>query len=225
MERFHPVVLIPAYREAATIRTVVAAAAAYAPVIVADDCSPDTTADEAMRGGAAVICNSANLGYEATLNRLFDEAVARGYSHAVTMDADGEHDPALVPSFLTALGRDGISLVLGVRPRKQRISEVVMGRYIARRFGVRDILCGMKGYDLALVERNGGFDTSASIGTELALNSIRRGAAFTQIDVSGTPRHDAPRFDRRINANLRIFKALLRAVRLDGREPLRSRLP
>jgi len=220
VERFRPVVLIPAHRESATIRAVVERAAVFAPVIVADDCSPDDTAAQAEAGGAATFRNSANLGYEGTLNRLFEEAVSRGYSHAITMDADGEHDPNLLPQFLDGLGEQGISLVLGVRPRKQRISEVVMGWYIQRRFGIRDILCGMKGYDLALVAANGGFDTSASIGTELALNSVRRGARFVQVPVHGTPRQDAPRFDRNIKANLRIFTALLNAIHHDAAAPL-----
>lgn len=219
MERFRPVVLIPAHREGATIRAVVEQATAFSPVIVADDCSPDDTVAQAEAGGAAVVRNSANLGYEGTLNRLFEEAISRGYSHAITMDADGEHDPNLLPDFLRELGQNGASLVLGMRPTKQRLSEVVMGWYIERHFGVSDILCGMKGYDLALVAVNGGFDTSGSIGTELALNSIRRGAGFVQVPVRGTARRDAPRFDRKLKANVRIFAALFNAMRHGNTAP------
>jgi hypothetical protein len=50
-----------------------------------------------------------------------------------------------------------------------------MGLYVWARFGPHDISCGMKGYRADLVRLNGGFDTSKAIGTELALNSIRRG--------------------------------------------------
>lgn len=215
MDGFRPVVLIPAHREEGTIRSVVERAVRFAPVLVVDDSSPDETARQAESGGAMVIRNSYNLGYEGTLNRLFDEALQRGFTHAITLDADGEHDPHLLPQFLQRL-QAGTAVVLGVRPHKQRLSEVVMGWYIFRRFGIRDILCGMKGYDLSLVEANGRFDTSQSIGTELALNSIRRGARFAQVAVRGTPRVDAPRFDKPLNANLRILIALWRAIRSRG---------
>ncbi|WP_293487647.1 hypothetical protein [Parvibaculum sp.] len=82
---------------------------------------------------------------------------------------------------------------------------------------MHDILCGMKGYDLQLVAENGGFDHTDSIGTELAINSLRRGTTFRQLPVRGTRRQDAPRFDRRLRANMRIFAALGQIVRADIR--------
>lgn len=210
--------VIPAYREAATIERVVRAAAGdRRVVVVVDDCSPDDTGALAARGGAVVVRNPANLGYDATLSRGFEEAARLGCSHVVTIDADGEHDPAAIAEFSGLLIEQGVPLVLGVRPRKQRLAEVLMGWYVRARYGVDDILCGMKGYDLALWRANGGFDHSDSIGTELALNSLRRGAAFRQVPVAGTRRRDAPRFDRRWRANVRILTALVRTIR--GRTP------
>lgn len=208
-------IVIPAYREEASVGRVAAAAAQYGTVLVIDDCSPDGTREAAAAAGATVISNPRNLGYDGTLSRGFEEAATRGFTHVVTMDADGEHDPATLAGFRDELFGRGIPLVLGYRPRKQRIAEVVMGWYVRARFGVRDILCGMKGYDLALWRANGGFDHSDSIGTELAVNSLRRDCAFSQLLVTGTPRPDAPRFDRLMRANLRIFSALTRVMRRD----------
>ena len=208
MDRYRTAILIPAYREAATIGPVVRAAREHADVIVVDDASLDETAAQAAEAGAIVIRNESNLGYDGTLNRAFKTALEQGYDFAITMDADGEHDPSLIAGFKSLLTEDRVPLVLGVRPRKQRFAEIVMGLYIRLRFGVRDILCGMKGYDLKLAVENHGFDHTNSIGTELAINSIRRGATFRQLGVSGTRRQDAPRFDRRLRANMRIFAAL-----------------
>lgn len=215
MDRPRTAILIPAYREAATIGPVVRAAREHADVIVVDDASPDETAARAAEAGAIVIRNECNLGYDGTLNRAFETALEQGYDFAITMDADGEHDPSLIAGFKSLLTEERVPLVLGVRPRKQRFAEMVMGAYVRIRFGVRDILCGMKGYDLKLANENGGFDHTNSIGTELAINSIRRGAAFRQLGVSGTRRQDAPRFDRRLRANLRILAALGRIIRQD----------
>lgn len=216
MGRSRLAAIVPAYRESATIGRVVSQAKLVCDVIVIDDASPDDTGGVAQRAGAIVVRNETNQGYDLTIARGFAEADRRGYTHVVTMDADGEHDPAALAEFSRLLIAEQIPLVLGVRPRKQRVSEVVMGIYVRARFGVHDILCGMKGYDLALWRANGGaFDRDAGIGTELAVNALIRGAAFGEVAVSGTPRQDQPRFDRRFRANWRIVRAL---VRLIGRE-------
>ena len=215
MDRSRTAVLIPAFREGATIAAVVAAARRQAPVIVVDDASPDDTAAQAEAAGAILVRNTANLGYEASLNRAFEKALEMNFEFAITLDADGEHDPSLVAKFRSLLESGEAALVIGIRPRRQRIAESIMGLYVRARYGVRDILCGMKGYDLRLAVENGGFDRSNSIGTELAVNAIRRGASFRQVGVNGTPRQDASRFGRRWRANRRILGALLRLVRRD----------
>lgn len=205
-------IVIPAHREGASIRRIVEGAARHGDVIVIDDCSPDDTAAKAEAAGATVIRSSSLLGYEGALRRAFREADSRGFSHVITMDADGEHDPACLQTFRQLLLEERIPLVLGVRPRKQRLSESILALYVRARFGARDILCGMKGYDLALYRANGDFSHSDSIGTELAINALRRGAAFREVDVAGTRRADAPRFDRVFRANLRILSALKRIM-------------
>lgn len=212
MDRSDLAIVIPAYSEATTIAGVVEAASQHATVLVVDDCSPDDTAALAASAGAIVIRNSQNCGYDGTLNRGFEEAAKRGFLAVVTLDADGEHSPDCIPLFQEALIDQDVPLVIGVRPGKQRLSEVVMGAIVMWRYGVKDILCGMKGYHLSLWEQNGGFDKSGSIGTELAIHSLRRGVRFRQIPVYGVRRQDAPRFGSSLRANIKIVKALLRVL-------------
>jgi glycosyltransferase involved in cell wall biosynthesis len=211
------VAIVPAYNEAATIGAVVAAARNYAEVLVVDDCSRDGTPERAEEAGATVVRNPHNLGYEGTLNHGFEVALARGFDCMVTLDADGEHDPELLAAYRDALVGQQVPLVLGRRPHKPRFAEKVMGVYIRLRYGPRDIVCGMKGYAAELVRQNGGFDTTKSVGVELAINSIRRGSKFVEIAVAGTPRQDAPRFDRRWRANVRMLKVLWRLMLQDFR--------
>lgn len=213
MDRPRLAVLIPAHREGGTIGPVVAGATAFGEVIVVDDGSPDDTGARAAAAGATVVRNDPGRGYDGALDRAFAAAIELGFTHAVTMDADGEHDPARLAEFRRLLLEERARLVLGVRRRKQRLAEIVMGLYIRARFGPRDILCGMKGYDLRLVADNGGFDHTGSIGTEVAIAALRRGVPFSEVRVTGTPRTDAPRFDRRLRANWRILRALWRAMR------------
>ena len=212
-------VVIPAYREEATIGPVVTAAMDYGDVLVIDDCSPDATGERAAAAGATVLRNDPNRGYDGTLTRGLQEAAARHFTHVVTMDADGEHDPRTLALFRAKLLDEGYPLVLGYRPHKQRFAEIMMGGYLRARFGVRDILCGMKGYRLSDCRGATGFDFHDSIGTGLATHALRRKVRFAQVPVSGTPRVDAPRFDRLLRANVRIFAAFWRFVRQDlGRD-------
>jgi glycosyltransferase involved in cell wall biosynthesis len=221
------VIIIPAYREAATIGAVVAGARGFGRVIVVDDNSPDQTGEVARANGADVVRNSVNLGYEGSIGRGFEEAAQRGARFVVTIDADGEHDPKYLAEFRRILLAGNVPLVIGIRPKRQRLSEVIMGYWIWLRFGVSDILCGMKGYNLDLWQANGGFDLTGSIGTELAINSIRRGARFEQVHIDGVARQDRPRFDSLMRANWRIMKALLRVLvnSKASRHPIARRMP
>jgi glycosyltransferase involved in cell wall biosynthesis len=209
------VAVVPAYNEARTIQAVVEAALPFAAVLVVDDCSGDGTGTLAEAAGAMVVRNPHNLGYEGTLSRGFEVALERGFEYIISLDADGEHDPRLLAQFCRAMVDEGIPLVLGARPQKPRLAELIMGLYVRARFGPHDIACGMKGYRADLVRINGGFDTSKAVGTELALNSIRRGYRFVEISVGGTRRRDAPRLDGRWRANVRILKVLWRIILRD----------
>jgi glycosyltransferase involved in cell wall biosynthesis len=217
LDEFRPVILIPAFRESRTIGRVVSEATKFAPVIVVDDCSDDGTAEVAESAGASVIRNRSNLGYIGGLNVLFSAALSRSFTHAITMDADGEHDPARLGTFIELLRGQRCRMVLGVRPKTQRLAEAVTAVYVRWRFGISDVFCGMKGYDLALVRENGGFDQTQSVGTELAIKAARRGVPFSEAPVGGTPRVDAPRFGRRWRANMQLFSVLGRIVRDDIR--------
>ena len=205
-------VVIPAYNEARTIAGVVTAATLHARVLVVDDGSKDDTARLAEEAGATVHRAATNLGYDGALAAGVTRAFAEGAEAVVTMDADGEHDPAILSRFADALGDPAIPLALGVRPRKQRFAEIVIGWLARALYGVSDIYCGMKGYRREAFEANGGFDHTGSIGTELALNTSRRGGKFTEIPVAGRPRADAPRFDRALRANIRLFRAFFAVI-------------
>lgn len=219
MGRSRLIVVIPAHNEEATIGAVVRGAAAHAEVVVVDDCSTDGTAAAARAAGAHVVSNAVNLRYDGSIAAGFAEAERLGADAVVTMDADGEHAPERVAEFRRLLLDENVPLVLGVRPRKQRLAEVVVGWYVRLRYGVKDVLCGMKGFHMALYRENDGFDHVGGVNTELALNAIRRGHAFRQIPVWGTPRADAPRFGRALRANWQILRALGRVLALDVARP------
>jgi polyprenyl-phospho-N-acetylgalactosaminyl synthase len=112
------VVVVPAYNEAAVIRNVVEGIHARFPfVVVVDDGSDDNTAAEARAGGAIVVRHCLNVGQGGALETGVRFALRRGAESFITMDADGQHDPADALALLARLHerRGQIDIVLGSR--------------------------------------------------------------------------------------------------------------
>ncbi len=108
------VVGIPAFNEEKTIAHVVLGAQKHTDaVVVCDDGSTDLTGEIARRLGAVVIRHERNLGYGAALQSLFEWAREFKADVLVTLDSDGQHNPAEIPRL--------------VKPIEDRVAEVVLG--------------------------------------------------------------------------------------------------
>lgn len=107
--------LIPAHDEGSRIGAVVRAAAIHLPVLVVDDGSADSTAAEAEAAGATVLRQRPNQGKGAALRAGFARAIADGALAVVTLDGDGQHDPAELPRFLEAERAHPVELIVGRR--------------------------------------------------------------------------------------------------------------
>jgi glycosyltransferase involved in cell wall biosynthesis len=101
-------VLIPSYNTGAIlVDTVRAARAQWAPVWVVIDGSSDGSADALHQLAAEdeqlrVIELSVNSGKGAAVLVGLELAADRGFSHVLTMDADGQHPATLIPAFMAA---------------------------------------------------------------------------------------------------------------------------
>jgi glycosyltransferase involved in cell wall biosynthesis len=109
------IALIPAYNEARYIADVVKRTLAHLPVIVIDDGSSDGTGAAAALAGAKVVAHKVNQGKGAALNTGFDYAAKRGVDAAITLDADGQHDPDEIPLFIDAFRAGKGDLIIGQR--------------------------------------------------------------------------------------------------------------
>lgn len=110
------VAVIPAYNEENQVGRVVRQVRAHhLPVLVVDDGSTDDTVAQAEAAGARIISQGENRGKGATLHAGFRWALAHGYKAILTLDADGQHDPAEIPLFLEAHAENGHDLLIGAR--------------------------------------------------------------------------------------------------------------
>ncbi len=113
------IALIPAYNEAAHVAQVVKGALRYVPAVVIDDGSSDGTGSAAAMAGAKVLMHKTNQGKGVALNTGFDYAAERGVEAAITLDADGQHDPDEIPLFIEAFRAGAGDLIIGQRSYAQ----------------------------------------------------------------------------------------------------------
>ena len=109
------VAIVPAHNEAPRVGAVARAAALQLPVLVVDDGSADETAERAAEAGATVVRQLPNQGKGVALRTGFRWAIDHGAEAAITLDGDGQHDPAEISRFLEAWAADAPDLVVGRR--------------------------------------------------------------------------------------------------------------
>ena len=194
-------VVVPAYEEAPNLRglygeikqAVDPLGLAWEAIFVDDGSQDETFAvlrelHGEEKGRVRVIRFRRNFGKAAALAAGF--AAARG-EVVITMDGDGQDDPAEIPRFLEALGQ-GWELVSGWKQRRQDPrSKVWLSRIfnwvvaVATGLRLHDINCGFKAYR-AQVTRE--LRPYGELHRYLAVMAHARGYRVTEIPVAHRPR-------------------------------------
>jgi glycosyltransferase involved in cell wall biosynthesis len=157
-------VVIPSYNTGRKLfETVTEARARWNPVWVVIDGSTDGTGAELERRaaddpGLRIVIQPHNAGKGAAILAGLRAARACGFTHALTMDADGQHSAAAISDFMTASQQEPRALILGVpvfdasAPRARVIGRRVSNWWANLEtlwLGIDDSLCGFRVYPVA----------------------------------------------------------------------------
>ena len=204
-------IVIPAFNEEKTIGAVVQSLRVHGVVIVVDDGSDDSTASVAKGAGAVVVQHRYNSGYDCALNSGFEKAIFLDSEIVITFDADGQHPVSRIDDYLMEIN-NGADVVVGIRNRSARLSEVIFSWISTKLWNIKDPQCGMKAYRSEVYKSLGHFDSYNSIGTELCIFAAKNNFKITQISLEVNERLDKPRFGHFWGANWKIFRAIAFAI-------------
>jgi dolichol-phosphate mannosyltransferase len=187
---------IPVYNEERYVEQVLEEVRRYADhVLVVNDGSTDGTAALlAKLEGVAVITHPHNRGYGAALISAFGHALEHGFDVLVTMDCDGQHEPARIPVLLEAV--HDADIVSGSRylrdfhqdstapVDRQRINQIVTSELNAR-YGLNltDAFCGFKAYRRQALARLHITETGWGMPLELWVQAAHAGLRIKEVGV------------------------------------------
>jgi glycosyltransferase involved in cell wall biosynthesis len=155
-------VLIPCFNEELTIGSLVLKTKHFVDtVLVVDDGSSDSTVEIAQEAGAVVLSHSTNKGKSAAIKTGFKYALENGFDYVVTIDGDGQHNPAEIQLILSELQKKTHDIVIGTRfgpstemPAWRKVGKRVLD--YATSFGnggnLTDSQSGFRGFNKKAVE-------------------------------------------------------------------------
>ncbi len=189
-------VAIPLYNEETYIERVLACAKNFADdILVVNDGSTDSGAAKARAMGVEVIDHPTNYGYGRGLRDAFDYAARRDFDVVITMDADLQHLPRYIPSFLWAI--PDYDIVSGSRylvPQPEDTSAPGERRQINSAitdilnhhtgYGLTDAFCGFKAYKVASLKHLDLREDGYAMPLELWIQAAAKGLTVREIPVS-----------------------------------------
>lgn len=197
-------VVIPAYNEAATIRDVVTASLAQCDeVIVVDDCSVDTTSDELDSLPVTLLRNEQNAGKAASLWRGMQAALEKGCEAVITLDGDGQHNPADIPKLINASQRLPQHVVIAARlanrenaPKARLFANNFADFWVSWAAGqwVHDSQSGFRLYPAALlreVVNESQLRHGFVFESEILIEGARHGYPVVSVPIESIYRHGA----------------------------------
>ncbi|MFQ2157063.1 glycosyltransferase family 2 protein [Aeromonas hydrophila] len=159
-----PCILIPCYNHAGPLAAVLARLAEYGlPCLLIDDGSEPVAAAEldalaARYPWVTLLRHPHNQGKGGAVMTGLRRAHALGFSHALQVDADGQHDLADIPALLAEADKHPAALVSGRPLYDDSVPKGrLYGRYITHvwvwietlSFAIKDSMCGFRVYPLA----------------------------------------------------------------------------
>lgn len=190
------IAVLPAYNEEISIGSIVLLTSKFVDnVIVIDDGSSDRTADIARSAGAEVILHEVNKGKGRALKTGFTAAVNLGADIIVTIDSDGQHNPADIPKLVDPIFKGEADIVNGSRylngldkntPAYRRIGQTILDRCTNLNSGLKttDSQSGFRAFSAATVNVFRFNAQGMAIESEMLADAGKAGLRIKEAEIS-----------------------------------------
>ncbi len=224
------VVLIPAYNHPDTVRDVVVNAMKFNPDVMVVDDGSDRGVSEMLSGlDVIIIRHTQNMGKGAAILSGAQKANGLGFTHIITIDADGQHDPGDLPKLISAVEKNPYTIIVGKRDFKK--ADVPRASVFGRSFSnfwlrvqtgrsVGDTQSGFRAYPLDVLNELDLKEQHYSFEVEVLVRAIWSGVDVVEEDVNVY----YPPENKRVTHFLK-FRDNLRLTLLNTRLTMRSILP
>jgi len=220
---------LPAYNEERSIAGMVLGCQKFVDrVVIVDDGSSDATAEIALRMGAKVVRHEKNGGYGAALRTCFETARTMDADRMVTIDSDGQHDPADIPKLLESLSK-GADLVIGSRfcnghgkniPAYRRIGMKVLDAATNTAGGTKisDTQSGFRAYGKRAIDRIRIDADGMSAGSEILLQIKENNLKVEEVEILCSYDVERASTENPVRHGMRVLFNLLHDIEI--RRPL-----
>ena len=190
--------LVPFYNHPQNIKALIAALKTYElPVIVVDDGSDEASklilAELERTEGILLLTRAQNGGKGIAMKDGFKFALERGFSHVLQIDADFQHDAALIGEFLRESEAHPQSIVCanpiyGDDAPKSRVhGRKITNFWVAINtlsLGIKDAMCGFRVYPLEQLKKAAAKSKTnrMEFDIEILVNAVRQGIDVRWID-------------------------------------------
>jgi glycosyltransferase involved in cell wall biosynthesis len=210
--------VIPAFDAAGTIAAVAGGLRASLPnamLIAVDDGSSDHTYDVAQGVCDRVVRLDVNHGKGAALRAGFLVALDAQVASVITIDADGQHDPARAPDLLAALASADVVIgkrarTRGMMPIGRRVTNALASAAVGAIVGVPvpDAQSGYRAMRRQVLEGSRARGDRYEYETELLIEAVRAGFRIASVDVPTV--YGAPSHFRAWDDSLRVVRTIWR---------------
>jgi len=198
IDQIRECVIVPTYNNEHTLLWVIERIVRHVDechIVVIDDGSTYDTASVLVHycGRITLLVNDKNYGKGYALRRGFRWAIDRGYRHAITIDADGQHDPDDLPTMIAASMDHPNSVIMGSRnmdqsdvPSKSSLGNKFSNFWFWIETGIRlpDTQTGFRVYPLQHLKKMRLFSSKFELEIEVIVRLAWKKVSFHAVPVS-----------------------------------------
>lgn len=192
-QNFKPLAVIPLYNHGAAVRKVAQEILQYyKDLLIVDDGSTDSGISEIKDLNIPVISFKKNKGKGAAILAAAQWAKEKGFSHIITIDADGQHYPSDIDKLLKASKQNPAAIIIGKRnfeedsiPQASKFGRKFSGFWAKVQTGktIVDMQSGFRVYPVEVFGKYKIYSKRFAFEVEIVIKAVWHGFPVEEVEV------------------------------------------